>query len=198
MTRKTLIELVQKRLKFVDEKKQFPALYVEKAMDIVWQQLIVQTYDESAQDINYYSKQYTISVVEDVEDELYHSDLPVEMLRLPRIGEGVININQINSRDADFKPLRKSDFRLMTSQEVYRTGGDIYWYTEYNKVYYGDSMTDEIANVGVEMNIVIPFSAYDFDEELPLPAGQSQVFVDMAVNYLAGTPPTNTDNKNEI
>lgn len=199
MTRKALIELIQRRLKFTDSKKQFPALYVEGALDIVWQQLCVQTYSEKFQDINYYAKKYSaVSLTEDTGLGLYYMNLPEEMIRLPRIGEGVISINQINSRGSDFKPLREQDFRLMTSQEVFRIGGYIYYYVDYDQVFFGESLTSEIATAGVDLNLCIPFSKYDIDELLPLPAGQSQIFVDMAINYLSGTPVVNTDNKNEI
>lgn len=199
MTRKALIELVTKRLKFTDDKKQYPVPYVQGALDIIWQQLCTQTYDESFQDIHFYTKKYVaVTVTEDTGKELYYMDLPEEIIRLPRIGEGVISINQINSRSADFKPLREMDFRLMTTQEVYRVGGDIYYYVDYNRVFFGDSMTSEIAAAGVDVDMCIPFSKYDLDEELPLPAGQSNVFVDMALNYLAPTPPVNTINKNEV
>jgi len=197
MTRNALIELVQRRLKFTDSKKQFPALYVQGAMDIAWQQIIYQTYDEDFQDINFYTKKFSpVAVVEDVEDELYYCDLPEEMIRLPRIGEGVIAVNQLDSRDSDFKPLREQDFRLMSSQEVFRVGGEIYYYVGYKRIYFGESMTNEIAITGVEIDMCIPFSKYDLDEELPLPSGQSNVFVEMTLNYLAGTPAVNTENKN--
>lgn len=199
MTRKALIELVTRRLKFTDSKTQFSIPYVQGVLDTIWQEMCVQTFNTDVQDINYYTKLYSaVTVVTDIENELYHSDLPVEMLRLPRIGEGVISVNQIDSRSADFKPIRELDFRLMTSQEVYRIGDDIYYYVRYNRVYYGESMTLEIVDAGVDMFICIPFSAYDLDEELPLPAGMSKTFIDTAVQYLMGSPIVNTDNKNAI
>lgn len=199
MTRKAIIELVKQRLKFTDTKTQFPALYVQGALDIAWQQLCTQTFDDNYQDIHFYSKTFNpVAIVEDTSQESYYSDLPEEIIRLPRIGEGVISINQVDSRGSDFKPVRESDFRLMTTQEVYRVGDEIYWYTDYNRVYYGDSMTFDIATTGVEMHLCIPFSKYGFEEELPLPGGQSQVLINMALEFLQGTPPVNTDNKNAV
>lgn len=199
MTRKALIELVKRRLKYTDDKGQFTIPYIEGVMDIIWQQLCTQVYDDSAQDINYYSKLYpAVSITTDVVDQLYHLDLPEEMIRLPRVGEGVISINQVDSRSADFKPIREKDFRLMTSQEVYRIGGDIYYYVKYDKVYFGDSLSSNVISEGVDVYLCIPFSKYDLDEQLPLPAGQSQAFIQAAVEYLIGTPMVNTNNKNEV
>lgn len=199
MTRKALIELVTRRLKSTDSKAQFSFPYVQGVLDTVWQEMCVKTFNTDIQDINYYTKLYTaVAVVTDIENELYHSDLPVEMIRLPRIGEGIISVNQVDSRSADFKPIRESDFRLMTSQEVFRVGTDIYWYTRYDKVYYGESMTSNIIASGVDMYICIPFSEYDLDEELPLPGGMASTLIEMAVQFLMGTPIVNTDNKNEI
>jgi len=199
MTRKALIELVTRRLKFTDSKTQFSIPYVQGVLDTVWQEMCVEVFNADGQDINYYTKLYpAVTIVTDIENELYHSDIPVEMIRLPRIGDGIISINQIDSRSADFKPILESNFRLMTSQEVYRVGTDIYWYARYDRVYYGESMTLDIVDSGVDMFICIPFSEYDLDEQLPLPGGMSKTFIDTAVQFLIGTPVVNTNNKNEI
>ncbi len=199
MTRKALIELVQKRLKFTDSVKQFPGLYVQGAMDIVWQQLCVDTYSDVEYDMNYYAKTYSpVTLTEDTGLELYYAELPEEMLRLPRIGEGVISVNQVDSRGSDFKPLREKDFRLMSTQEVYRTGSEIYYYVTYDKIFFGESLTDETATNGVDINLCIPLSKYGLDEQLPLPAGQSNLFMGQVVEYLIGTPETNVDNQNAV
>lgn len=198
MTRKALIELVTRRLKFTDSKNQFSMPYVQGQIDIVWQDLCVKTYNENIIDSFFYTKLHTPVTITNPASGLAYADVPEEMIRLPRIGEGIISINQIDSRSADFKPIREKDYRLMTSQEVYRTGGDIYWYLRYDRVFFGESITNDIITAGVDMNICIPFSKYDLDEELPLPGGQAEAFMEMAVNYLSGTPIVNTDNKNAV
>lgn len=199
MTRKALIELVKRRLKYSDDTGQFSLPYIEGVMDTVWQELCTMVYDNSAQDINYYSKLFAAQpIIIDVDNHLYHIDLPDEMIRLPRVGEGVISVNQLDSRSADFKPVTELNFRLMTSQEVFRIGSDIYYYVKSNKIFFGESLTTNIINEGVDVYMCVKFSSYDLNEQLPLPAGQSQTFIQKTVEYLIGTPPVNKNNKNEV
>jgi hypothetical protein len=195
MTRKALIELIKLRLKNVDSTEQFHPRFIEGVCDLVWASWCSASTVSASQDVNFYTKLYD-GVEVDVDGEFFYSVLPSPILNLDRIGGGVISINQINARDNDFKPIREKDFRLMKGQEVNRTGTDIYYYVTYDHVYYGGSMTDEIAEDGVDMRLSIPFSKYDLSEELPLPSGKEMEFVQAAINILVGTPPTNLTNKN--
>lgn len=196
MTRKALLELIQIRLKREDSTEQFPLQYIQGMCDIVWASWCTQFINSPNQDSHFFSKLHAAVTVTIGADGYYTSTLPEQILKLDRIGDGVMSINQINARDNDFKPVKERDFRLMKGQEVARTGSDIYYYVTYDTVVYNESMTASIASSGVDMMLSIPFSKYDLTEELPLPSGMEMEFVGAALDLLLGTPPTNLTNKN--
>lgn len=197
MTRKALLELIQHRLKQVDSTEQFPLLYIEGMCDVVWGSWSSEAVNALNQDANFFTKAFNaVDVTEDVDSGYFFSTLPEQIVKLNRVGDGVMSINQINAKDNDFKPIKERDFRLMKGQEVDRTGSDIYFYVTYDTVFYGNSMTNDIADSGVDMRLAIPFSKYSYSEQLPLPAGKEMEFTEAVINLIIGTPPTNLTNKN--
>ena len=57
-------------------------------------------------------------------------------------------------------------------------------------------MTPAIAAAGLDVRMVIPYSSYDLDEDLPITAGQSDMFVGTALQFLLGTTPVQLNNIN--
>jgi hypothetical protein len=58
-------------------------------------------------------------------------------------------------------------------------------------------MTPAIAAAGVDIRMIIPFSSYDLDEDLPVPIGQSDTFIANALQFLLETTPVELMNNNE-
>jgi hypothetical protein len=197
MTRKALLELVRHRVKSTDSTEQFPIQYIEAICDTVWASFSSEAVNLKTQDMNFFTKKYPAVTVDYDEDSEYFSlTLPEQILKLNRVGDGVISINQLNSIDNDFKPISEKNFRLSKGQEVNRTGADIYFFVTYDTVQFNQSMTDAIADVGVDLRLSIPFSAYLLTEELPLPVGKEMEFVGAVVGMIQGTPDTGLINKN--
>lgn len=197
MTRKALLELIGHRMKSVDSTEQFPVRYIEGICDITWASWCTDSANDKNQDFNFFTKSYpAVTVTLDSGSGYYSSTLPEQALKLPRVGDGVISVNQINSMDNDFKPISEKNFRLMRGQEVNRTGTDIYFYVTYDTVFFSESMDASIASSGVDMRLSIPFSKYTLSEELPMPSGKELEFISAVVNLIQGTPPTNLTNKN--
>jgi hypothetical protein len=184
MTRKAFLEIIQHRLKPGDNTTQMSLPYIEGVCDLVWEQMALQLIKGSGDHENFYSKEYSpVTVTLDATTGRYYSDLPEMVVR-----DGIDRISQIGSRDNDIIPISDSDFRHMASLEVYQVGGNIYYYYDYYRVYYGESMTSAIAAVGVTMDLIIPFSKFDIDEQLPMPQVAEASFVDAVIGYLSGTP----------
>lgn len=196
MTRQQYIELAQARLKRIDSTGQFRFQYVEGAFDFVWQNSAFKHMGMASTDTNFYTKLYEAEPVLQDAGGRYYSDLPEAIINLPRVSSGVVRIVQLNARDFDFAPISERDFTMMASQEVYQVGTTIYFYVNKDRIVYGDSMSSSIASAGVDMKLCIPFSKYDLDEELPMPAGQSEEFFASVINYLAGTQPVDLSNIN--
>lgn len=197
MTRKAILELLKIRVKQADATGQYPIQYIEGMCDMVWESWCAASTNSPNQDFNFFTKLYpAVAVTEDTASGYYSSVLPEQILKLERVGDGVMSINQVNSLDNDFKPVTEVNFRLMKGQEVARTGSDIYYYVTYNSVQYNESMDSYIADSGVDMRLSIPFSKYDLDEELPLPSGKGLEFTTAVLNLTVGTPSVNLTNKN--
>lgn len=197
MIKRAILELIQHRLRPLDETEHFPLSFIEGMCDLAWESWCNEASNNPKDDVGFYTKLYdSVAVQENVEQNYYYAILPVGILNLNRIGDGVISINQVEAIDNDFKPLSERDFRLIKGQEVNRTGSDIYYFVTYDRVYFSDSMTDDIASVGVDMNLVIPFSSYEDTERLPFPSGKALEFVKMVIDIIQGTPEPDLTNKN--
>lgn len=196
MTREQYIELVQANLLRIDNAARYQSRYVEGVMDMVWQSMAFQHFGTFGTDVNFYTKMFTpVTVSQDVHGN-YYSDLPDKIINLPRKSSGIVRINQINGRDMDFSPVSERDFTMMVSQEVYQLTNKITYYVTFERIHFGTNMTPAIAAAGLDIRMVIPFSSYDFDEDLPIMIGQSDLFISRSMQYLAGTTNINLENTN--
>jgi len=196
MTREQYIELAQARLLRLDNAGRQKSQYVEGAMDAVWQSMAFKHFGTFGSDTNFYSKMFTpVTVSQDTYGN-YYSDLPDKIINLPRKSSGIVRINQVNGRDMDFTPVSERDFTMMTSQEVYQLTDKIVYYVTFERIFFGTNMNPAIAAAGLDIRMVIPFSSYDLDEDLPIMIGQADMFLGTALEFLIGTPPVNLVNKN--
>jgi len=197
MTRKAILETIEHRLKPTDSTEQFPLPYIQAMCDMTWESWCSESANDKNQDLNFFTKAYqAVTVTLDTASGYYSTTLPVSILKLRRVGDGVISVNQINAIDNDFKPISEKDFRLIKGQEVARTGSDIYFYVTYDTIRYNESMTSAIAAEGVDLRLSIPFSKYLLTEELPMPSGRAMEFLGAVIGLIQGTPPTDLTNKN--
>jgi hypothetical protein len=196
MTRQQYIELLEARLKRIDSADRFHPRYIEGALDFVWQNLAFEAMGKLGTDPFFYTKQYTPVTVSQDSNGRYYSDLPDVIIHLPRVSSGVVRISQLAGTDMDFAPVSERDFVMMRSQEVFAISNTIYYYVTKDDINYGDNMTTSIASSGVRIDMVIPFRSYDLDEDIPIPSGKAQEFINLALQFLGATPPVDLVNKN--
>lgn len=196
MIRKAIIELIAARLKRLDKTGQYHERYIEGACDLVWQALAYQHYEIMGADPYLYSKKYEDQTVLTIPDGHYYTDLPEEIINLPRANSGILRIDKDISRDFDFVPISERDFTFMYSQEIYSVGTKIYWYNTKDRIYYGDSMTPLIAALGVDLTLCVPFSKFGLEETLPIPANQGAQFIGSVIELITGTPPVDLRDTN--
>ena len=196
MIRQAMIELIGARLKRLDKTGQFHPRFIEGACDVVWQSLAYQYYEGAGIDSYLYAKKYEDQTVTTDIDGHYYTDLPEEIINLPRANSGVIRIDKDISRDFEFVPTTNRNFTFMHSQEIYQIGTKIYWYNTKDRIYYGDSMTPLIASIGVDLTLCIPFSKFTLDDTLPIPANQGAQFIASVVDLIMGSPPVDLKNTN--
>lgn len=196
MIRKAMIELIATRLKRLDKTGQYHERFIEGACDVVWQTMAYDYYEIAGADPYIFSKKYEDQAVLINADGHYYSEIPEEILTLPRANSGVLRIDKDISRDFDFVPIREKDFTYMYSQEVYQIGTKIYWYNTKDRIYYGDSMTPLIAALGVDITLCIPFSKFALTDFLPIPGNQGAQFIASVIELIMGTPVVDLKNTN--
>lgn len=196
MIRKAMIELIKTRCNRLDKTGKFHDRYIEGACDVIWQTMAYQFYENALIDPNLYAKKYSPVTVSVDAGGNYYSNLPEVILNLPRINSGILRINKSSNKEFEFVPISERHFTFMQSQEIFQIGTKIYFYNDKDIVYYSDAMTPLIASSGVEMLLCIPFSKFDLEEELPIPANQGATFISSVVELIFGTPPVDLRNTN--
>jgi hypothetical protein len=180
MTRQALIENIDFRMQ-----RRFPKTYIEGVIDMVWEQFCDILIKQD--DAFFYTKKYEdVDVTLDVATDRYYSDIPALTVR-----GGIVSIYPEASRDSSIIQISERDFRLMADQEVFQVSEKIYCYVNFNRIYFDENMTSTIAAAGVSMDLLVTFSAFDIDDEIPIPKIGNVSLVDAVINYLTGTPMIN-------
>jgi hypothetical protein len=201
MIKKAFLEIIQKRLKAIDETNQFGHQYIEGVVDIYWQKFAFNYMIRSNMDPSFYTKPYTVTSVSTDSNGLYYIELPESIIRMPygsysTGAEGVVAMYAISASQWDLKPIREVEYYSIKNLEVYLAAKEHYYWVGYDKIFFSDNITTDIENNGVRMNLMIPFSKYTLTEDIPLPSDMDQVLSDYVVNYLLGTPLPDLTNDN--
>jgi hypothetical protein len=197
MTKEKLVEVFTRRLVgqlSSDSAGSFDQPLVAEYMNMAFNTVMWEIYTKGVFNLDNYTKRYPetigatgIAVTYDSYQDLYFSILPVDMVPLPRVGSGVVKIQTLKGSALSFVPMASVEKEMLDGQEVdliddtirYIVRGDIIEYT---------NMTSNIASVGVKIDIVRPFNAYDWDENVFIPSGQDQRFYEMTVSFATGQP----------
>lgn len=181
MTRQAIIENIYFRLQ-----RRFPKTYIENTMDLIWEQFCDILIKQD--DPFFYTRKYEdVDVLLDATTDRYYANIPATTVR-----DGVISIYPKQSRDLYIVQIPERDFRLMAAQEVNQVSdGKIFFYVNFNRVFFDENMTSLLASEGVSMDLIVTLSAYDIGEEIPIPKINNMSFIDAVVNYLQGTPVIN-------
>ena len=199
MTREQSIELILLRLQGMNTGATFDEQYIEAAMDLAWEDLIFKVSGNVTNDEAFYAKLFTPVTVTLGSDEFYYSEfsgLSGQLIHLDRIGSGVVSINQVNSQEFDFVPASDKVFSLLPTQDVWEISRKIYYKVGYDRIVFDQKMTSDIATVGVSIRMLCSYSSFDYDEHIPIPAGQIDMFFDSVVARIIGTPIADASNKN--
>jgi len=200
MNKKKIIELLQERLGEIDGKYY---QVVEGYATQAWQQLLHDVYRKDVNGLDFYAKEFSgvskITVVKDEYRNLYYSAFPCPIVQFPDKSAGIIDISTEQATALEFCPCTYRDFMLKNTQTSDTLDTDIiYFVPRYDKVWYDRTMTDLIAGYGVRMLLVPSFDYYSETEELPIPGGQAQMFVNMVLEFARGKPPEILLNTNKI
>lgn len=197
MTKEKLVEIFTHRLNghISDEtSSSYDPQLVAEYINLGFNTMMWEIFRQGAFNLDNYTRRYPetlttsgVAVTYDTYQDLYFSTLPVNIVPLPRVGSGVVKIQTLKGSSVNFVPMANMEKELLSGQEVdlvssiirYIVRGDIIEYT---------NMTSTIASSGVKMDLVIPFSEYDWDDTILIPSGQDERLFEMVVGFATGQP----------
>lgn len=155
---------------------------------LAFEQVIGQLFKQNPNQLDFFTKDYTVPVVH-VSPRPY-SLLPERIIQFSDTSAGVRRILYTDDDNIDFVPVPAYYFQLEDNLDVGCVDTSVGYYVRINKVEYSNSMPRVIKDV--RMELVIPFSQYADNDDLPLPAGASENILAMALSTLRKeTPETN-------
>lgn len=201
MTREVIIRAIGYRLKPIDNTGQFHLKFIQSWCDIVWEQKISEYIKNGMTDDHFYKKSFEGVVSEDPESGRNYISLPEKVLSIPIQMGGAVSIHEKDSLEYDFKLTTERDFRLFQKQDVISVNDvdDVYYFYYTKDRIWFDTLPSDLVSGGVSLDLMIPFSSYDIDEDLPIPVSDDYVnsFVNTVVMMIAGTPVPNLNNNNK-
>lgn len=170
---------------------------IEAVIELVYNQYTMSLTPDQYDNFDFMTKEYTAQTVTlDSTTNRYYTDLPVPVVPLRIPSEAVKHINTNQGTDLDFIPCTETIWELRDGLFSHDIDTVVAYVVRYNKVWYSDTMTSDIADAGVRMVIAVPFSAFDDTEDVNLPMGGIDL-IQSVVQILSGTQPMNLKNDNK-
>lgn len=184
MTKSQIVELIKSRLGWKWGDRTI-ALHVENA----WNQFVGQLFLNDSHQLDLYCKTYEVAVTSG--SPRSYSLLPISTIQHKDAGGGVRRIHTQCDEEVFFVPMRGIDLQLFSSLDAGLVASDIVGYIpKLDRVeYFG--IPDEIVNV--RMEIVPAFSAYDDDDDIPIPEGVAANLFGLVLQMVQGNSPTDTN-----
>jgi hypothetical protein len=197
MIKNQLIALI--RSKVLDERPNLNNLYqederrLELDIDAAFNTIYYQTFKKSPYNLDRYVKTFTgIPVTEDT-NGIFTSILPCRVIQFPTVGDGVRAIK--SGPGLRFVPMKRDDMEMMAATETAIVSSMIGYCISSNIVTYYN-MDSAISSV--TMDVVPSFQAWLKTDDIPIPAGQDEILIDMIVRNFHIKPTEHLDNLNEV
>ena len=188
MTSEQWVDFVRLHLGEIDPSKQYHRKFVKLALSVSWENLVFDTYRRTPHELDALTKSYgdegtPLQVVLNRDTGEYYTLLPSNIVIIDRIGSGVIEVSTLQGQAVTFVPVSSYEKRISRNVEVSSVVSTIPYCVEDKKIVY-TSMNNDIVNAGVRMKLVVPFDAYGSTEHVPVPAGQTQRFLESVLSTL--------------
>jgi hypothetical protein len=186
MVKKQLIELIRGRIMdgsaSIDRLKEADPRRIELAIAAVLNTIFYDAFRNHSSNLDTYSKKYkNVAVTLDSTTNIYYSTLPANVVQFPRVSDGIMHINTMKGVNVTFVPLKDDDTEMMYGIESDLIDDVIKYIRKGNIVeYYNFDLTI----TAVRMDLVVDFTEWDMDEDIPIPSGQDMNIVNMVTQYL--------------
>ena len=174
-------------------------LIVSELFSMVYSEVIygiytnAMTYRDFGQ-LDAYVKTYTVDVSKDSDRNEFYSVLPASILNLPH-DRGIKLISPLKSQKDSFKQITLDSADMWNELEAGVLASFNTFYREGTKIFYGGNYDENITKV--LMKLLVPFSEFDDDEELGIPAQMSAKVFAMVKELLEKRAPEKVSNNND-
>jgi len=204
MKKKQLIELIGIRLTerySMEDKNRFHPEVISLNTGRLYNQMITDLALKMPNSLDVYTKLFkNVEVALDTDTNLYYSILPVDISPIIDPKSGIRNIHPMIGDYISFAPITRGQRTLITGSLLSSISTKI-GYTvgknENNELivdYFNMTSDNDVSEV--RMYLVIPFEAYEDEDDIHLPGGQDMKFMESVINYMLGTPPKDLKNNN--
>lgn len=162
---------------------QFMSRVIASYIDDSFNTVVGQLFKSNPNQYDFYCKTYIL----DVKHEKPHpyAMLPVKIIQTPDNANGVRRIFSLEEDDLNFVPIPDFWFQMNKKLIAGRVSKQIGYSVKPNMVEF-EKLPSEVEQVRAEL--VRPFSAYDNDEEVPLPDGSADLIVQRVLAMMNKEP----------
>lgn len=199
MTKKETIDYYKHIVGQVDHTNKYHPVIVEKAISAACNSVIYEAFkNRLLQNIDLYMKGYpSVAVLQDAVTKDWYITLPVTIMQLPILGDGVREITSPETHAVEFVPMSTDTAAMYPKFEASQVMNQIGYTVLLDRVV----LTDLESRLGTTINsvnlrLVRPFEAYDDNETFYIPAGQDERVDQLVLSKLGIIRPTGLKNDN--
>lgn len=156
--------------------------------------LFFKIFKKEPSNLDRYSKPYlNVAVSYEASTHIYYSILPAKVIQYPVVGDGIWNINTMTGRDISFVPIEMNNQELLFENEFNSMDDVIGYSLSGSRVNYYNF--DPIITA-VKMDLVVDFTEWGMDEDIPVPSGQDLEIVNIIRQMYNIKPVDKLNNQN--
>jgi len=139
--------------------------------------LFFQTFKKDSSNLDRYSKPYlNVPVLYETSTQTYYSILPAKVIQYPICGDGIWNINTMLGKDVTFNPIQMGNKEFLFESE-WKDIDDVIGYSlSGSRV---DYFNFDPIITAVKMDLVVDFTEWNMDEDVPIPSGQDMEVINI-------------------
>lgn len=195
MTKAQIISFVSNNLKKIDKTNKYHPVVIEKAITMAFNQGYNTVFEKDPRLLDNYTVTYggggtPIAIAADANTSILESSLPEEYVPFKDKNSGVRNIATVIQSNVKFFPMSKREFEILPNTLIgeLNVADEIAYYVVRKDTieYYG--VPAAVVSAGVRMDIVIPFDAYDADDDVIIPFGQDMMLIPAVIEMMRTIP----------
>jgi hypothetical protein len=203
MIKQEIRSLVRNSLPKVDKTNRWHDLYINAAIEKALASMYEDIWRMSPLNLQRYTVRYDISVLNillEANTNIYYSVLPVSILPFQDKASGVRRISTVAQGGFTFFPMDFREMDLVASGCYFNTVNTKIGYAVNQERVEYFNMNPLVAAAGVRMDLIIPFSKYDEDDEVKIPEMSDmktgETFVDKVIKILGVVQPVDIKDDN--